>query len=140
MTPTSGGIDPSSVRRMTDPAFDADTIAALRDLREVRIETHGPKAEPHPAIIWVVVDDSGRVGIRSWRGAGARWYREAVAAGRAALIVGERTLPVRIEVADDAERIEACSRALLAKYGGGVTARSMVRDEILDTTLELHPG
>ena len=125
---------------MTDPAFDADTIAALRDRREVRIETSGPKGEPHSAIIWVVVDDSGRVLIRSWRGAGARWYREAVAAGHAALVIDRRALPVRVEVAADPDRIEACSRALLAKYGGGSTARSMVREEILDTTLELHPG
>ena len=70
----------------------------------------------------------------------ARWYREAVAAARAALSFDGRTLPVRVEVANDGERIEACSRELLAKYGGGTTARSMVRDEILDTTLELHPG
>ena len=125
---------------MTDPAFEADTIAALRDRREVRIETYRPKGEPHRAIIWVVVDDAGRALIRSWRGASARWYREAVAAARAALTFDGRTLPVRVELASDAERIEACSRELLAKYGGGTTARSMVRDEILDTTLELHPG
>ena len=140
MTPTSAGIGPSSVRRMTDPVFDAETTAALRDLREVRIETYGPKGEPHRAIIWVVVDDSDRALIRSWRGASARWYREAVAAGRAQLTVDGRTRPVRVEVANDAERIEACSRELLAKYGGGSTARSMVRDEILDTTLELRPA
>ena len=125
---------------MTDPTFDADTIAALRERREVRIETRGPTGEPHHAIIWVVVDGTGRVLIRSWRGAGARWYREVVAAGRAALNFDGKTLPVRVEVADDAERIEACSRELLAKYGRGTTPTSMVRDEILDTTLELRPG
>jgi hypothetical protein len=125
---------------MTDPAFDAESIAALRDLREVTIETYGPKGQPHRAIIWVVVDDSARALIRSWRGASARWYREAVSAARAALSFDDRTIPVRVEVANDSERIEACSRELLAKYGGGTTARSMVRDEILDTTLELHPG
>ena len=58
MRRTSGGIGRSSVRRMTDPVFDADTIAALRDLREVRIETLGPNGQPHRVIIWVVVDDS----------------------------------------------------------------------------------
>lgn len=125
---------------MTEAAFDADTLARVRGTKRVRIETRGRNGEAHRAIIWVVVDPSDRVLIRSWRGAGARWYREAVAAGQAALVVDRSELAVRVEVATDADRIDACSRELLAKYAGDPAAKSMVRDEVLDTTLELRPG
>jgi hypothetical protein len=125
---------------MTEPAFDAATLERLRDSKEVDIETRSAVAEAHTATIWVVVDASERVLVRSWKGPGARWYREAVAAGNAALALDGTTVPVLVERATDPERIDACSRELLTKYGGGQTARSMVREEILDTTLELHPG
>jgi len=125
---------------MPEAAFDAETLGRLRDLKEVDIETRSAAGDVHPATIWVVVDASNRVLVRSWRGAGARWYREAVAAGEGSLIVDGATLPVRIERATDPERIAACSEQLLAKYGRGTTAMSMVRDEILETTLELRPA
>ena len=125
---------------MTEPAFGADALARLRDAREVDIETRSAWGEAHRATIWAVVDASDRVLIRSWKGSGARWYREAVADGEALLLYDDTSLPVRVEHAVDPARIEACSQELLAKYGGGQTARSMVREEILDTTLELRPG
>jgi hypothetical protein len=125
---------------MTERAFDADTLVRYRDGKEVDIETRSPGGDPHVATIWVVVDASDRVLVRSWKGPGARWYREAVAAGSAALALDGTTVSVRVERATDPERVDACSQELLAKYGGGATARSMVREEILDTTLELHPG
>lgn len=125
---------------MTEPAFEAGLLARLRDMREVDFETRSAGGAVHSATIWVVVDASGRVFIRSWKGAGARWYCEAVASGKGAVAVGGATVSVRVERATDPERIDACSQELLAKYRGGQTARSMVREEILDTTLELHPG
>jgi hypothetical protein len=125
---------------MTERAFDAGTLARLRDAKEVDIETRSARDEAHRATIWVVVDASDRVLIRSWRGARARWYREAVAAGRAALVLDDAALPVSVEDARDDGRIDACSHELLAKYAGNPAARSMVRAEVLDTTLELHPG
>jgi hypothetical protein len=109
-------------------------------MREIEIETRSAGGAAHSATIWVVVDASDRILIRSWKGAGARWYREAVASGNGAIALGGATVPVRVERATDPERIGTCSEELLAKYGGGQTARSMVREEILDTTLELHPG
>ena len=113
----------------------------LRDEIEVRIETRPSADGPvHRAIIWVVVDDIGRVLVRSWRGATARWYREAVAGAEAGLIVGRERLPIRVERATDAERVAACSAELERKYAGDPAVRSMVRSEILDTTLELHPS
>jgi hypothetical protein len=122
---------------MSEPAFDPGTLARLRDEPEVQIETRAADGTVHRTIIWVVVDASGRVLIRSYRGAGARWYREATAAGTAVLLVDESTVPVRIEPATDPERLAACSRELEAKYPDDPATPAMLRPEILDTTLEL---
>jgi hypothetical protein len=124
---------------MTEPGFDADALVRLREAKEVCIETRGPREQVHRIIIWVVVDSSHRVLIRSHRGAGARWYREAVAAGRATLLFAGVTLPVRVEDATDPDRVATCSVELERKYAGDPSMPSMLRDEILDTTLELHP-
>ncbi|CAN5334739.1 hypothetical protein BH24CHL10_BH24CHL10_02130 [soil metagenome] len=138
--PTGYGIGRSSVHRMNEPAFDADTLARLRDEQEVRIETRGPEDEVHRTIIWVVVDAADRVLIRSYRGAGARWYREAVGTGTAELVIDEMTIKVRIEHAADPERVTACSAELERKYAGDPATPAMVADEVLETTLELLPG
>ena len=120
--------------------FDRGILAALREEAEVRIETRGEDGAVHRTIIWVVVDAADRALIRSYRGAGARWYREAVATEAAALLVGETRVPVRLESATDPERIEACSRELEAKYAGDPATPAMVRPEILGTTLECRPS
>lgn len=121
---------------MTEARFDQATLERLRTEREVSVETHGDGAV-HRTIIWVVVDDAGRVLIRSWRGASARWYREAVGAGSGALVVDATAIPVRFERATDPGRVAACSRALAAKYRRSRSTESMLREEILDTTLEV---
>ena len=125
---------------MTEPAFEVATLARLRDMIEVDIETRSTGGAAHRATIWVVVDASDRVLVRSWKGPGARWYREAIATGDAGLVFNGTTVPVLVERATDPTRVAACSDELLAKYAGDPAARSMVRDEILDTTLELRPG
>jgi hypothetical protein len=57
--------------------FDPELRLALRGARTVRIETSaGPGRPVHRAIIWVVVDETGRVLVRSWLGERGRWYRE----------------------------------------------------------------
>lgn len=122
------------------PRFDATLLDRLRSELEVEVETRGASEAEHRAVIWVVVDDRDRVLIRSWRGAGARWYREAIAGEPVALHVDGQRVAVRVERATDADRIGACSAALESKYAGDPSTPSMVRDEILDTTLELHPG
>lgn len=126
---------------MTEPAFPSKLLDRLRDEIEVDIETRPSVDAPaHRSIIWVVVDDEDRVLIRSYRGATARWYREAISGTPTALVVGEEVVPVAVEHARDAERIRACSAVLERKYGGDPATPAMVRDEVLDTTLELHPA
>jgi hypothetical protein len=119
--------------------FAADDLAVLRDEEEVEIETAKSAAGPsHKTTIWVVVDPGGRVLIRSYRGATARWYREAIARPDCRLHVAGRALAVRAIVADDADRVAACSDGLRSKYAGQAGLRSMVSAH-LETTLQLVP-
>jgi hypothetical protein len=72
--------------------FTTEELDLIDRARTVRIETARPDGPIHKTIIWAVVD-GGDVFIRSWRGAGARWYREALANPDVALHVAKRRLP-----------------------------------------------
>jgi hypothetical protein len=119
--------------------FDGADEAALDRAKTVRIETAAPGGPVHRTTIWVVVDD-GRVFIRSHRGAGARWYREALANSSVAIHVGARRIPATAVPATDGDSIERTSAGIRSKYAGDPSAGSMCRDGILDTTLRLEPG
>jgi hypothetical protein len=119
--------------------FDASDLDLLREEDEVEIETTaGDQGPTHRAIIWVVVDDRDRVLIRSYRGPGARWFREITARPESLIHVRERGLPVRAIPANDDDRVEACSAGLRRKYAGDAAMPRMLR-QYLETTLELVP-
>ena len=116
-----------------------DLVDRLRGIEEVEIETSAPDGTPHRAVIWVVVDDHDRVLIRSFRGPGARWYREIVARPESILHVGESAVPVTAVPARDPARVAACSHGYLAKYGDHRSTMAMLDAENVPTTLELLP-
>ena len=118
--------------------FDAETLHLLAHAKEVRIETSRPDGPVHSAIIWVVVDDRD-VFIRSWLGARARWYREAVANPSVAIVAGSRRIAGRAESAADPASVRRCSEGFLTKYRRSKSALMMVADDILETTLRLEP-
>jgi hypothetical protein len=123
-------------------AFPPDTLDGLRTARTVVVETSkGPDRPVHETVIWIVVDREDRVLVRSVRGGRGRWFRELVAHPNGALHVGGTRIAVHAVPAVDADRIAACTAALSMKYrtSRGSLA-SMVRDEVLDATLELHPA
>jgi hypothetical protein len=117
--------------------FDTDTLGALRDADEVAIRT-----DRHPAnavVIWVAVADN-EVFVRSARGAKGRWYRDVAAGEPATLEFAGRRLPARAVPATDQASIERASREYLRKYRTSPYAQSVVRPDILPTTLRLEPG
>lgn len=119
--------------------FSRDDLDALDRAKEVRIETSaGPDQPIHKTIIWIVVDGDD-VFVRSWRGVTARWYREALANPQIALHVGKHRLAATAVPAHDEGTVTRTSAALERKYAGDPATRSMVRDEILITTLRLDP-
>jgi hypothetical protein len=121
--------------------FALDDATGMRKTSLVEIETsRGPGATVHRTVIWIVADEDGRAFVRSVRGARGRWYRELVANPAGAVHVGGRRIAVRAAPADEAG-IEACSRLLSEKYRTSrASLASMLREETLDTTLELEPA
>jgi hypothetical protein len=123
-------------------SFDAETLRLLDETREARIETRRDEDSPeHRTIIWVVVVE-GEVFVRSVRGPQGRWYREISSNPEGALHVGDDRIPVRATSATDDTTVDAVSAAIRSKYeksSPGSTA-TMVRPEVLPTTLELSPA
>jgi len=119
--------------------FTPEQLRLLDDIEEIEIETSVPGGQVHLAVIWVMVEDD-EVLVRSYLGAGARWFREATRTGRAALHAGGLRIPVRVLQAADQASIERASRGLARKYAGSASLPSMLRDEVLDTTLRLEPA
>jgi hypothetical protein len=121
-------------RRFTD-----DVIELLDTEREIRIETIQPDDQAQRTTIWVVVDE-GEAFVRSWRGERARWFQAALARpADAVVLVGGRRLEVRAVPATDDASVARCSSALERKYAGDQSTSSMLREEILGTTLRLEP-
>jgi len=120
--------------------FEEEKIQHLAQTDEVVIETRfSPQAPIHHTPIWVVVEENN-VYIRSYRGNAGRWYREITAFPFATLSVnGEQWAVHAVHVTDEAT-IARVSYALLQKYLTSSYASSMVRDEILETTLRLEPA
>jgi hypothetical protein len=117
-----------------------DLPGHIEAVREVDIETRRADDAPaHRTTIWAVVED-GDVYVRSWRGAAARWHREITANPVAVLHAGGDAIPVRAVAATDPESVERASAGYRRKYANSPVMESMVRDEILDTTLRLEPA
>jgi hypothetical protein len=112
----------------------------LDGIREVEIETRPAEAAPaHRATIWVVVEE-GAAYVRSYRGAAGRWYRELTANPVAVLHVDGESIEVRALPARDPVSVERVSAGYRRKYAGDPDLASMLRGEILYTTLRLEPG
>jgi len=116
--------------------FDAEIVRELRDRQEVAIRT-----EKHPddaVVIWVVAAND-EVFVRSVRGSKGRWYRDLATGGSATLEFADRRLGVQALPVSDADAIARASREYLQKYQPSPYAQSMVRAEVLPTTLRLEP-
>ena len=85
----------------------------------------------------VVADDE--VFVRSVRGGKGRWHRDLATGGSATLEFAGRQLEVQAIPADDAASIARASREFLRKYQSSPYAQSIVRAEVLPTTLRLEP-
>lgn len=119
--------------------FDPDVLARIATARTIRIETQAPDGPVHRTTIWAVVDDD-RVFVRSWRGATARWYREAQANPAVAVHVGKVRVPATAIPAADPDSVERCSTGLADKYAGDPSTPAMLDEAILETTLRLEPA
>jgi hypothetical protein len=108
----------------------------LRDAREIAIRTG---KHPGSAVVIWVVTAGDEVFVRSVNGARGRWYRDLAAGGPATLEFAGRQVAVLAIPASDPEAIGDASREYLRKYRSSPYAQSMVKSEILATTLRLEP-
>lgn len=121
-----------------DEAFAPELLALLSREAEVDVETTSASLAAHRATVWIVVVD-GTPYLRSVRGDHGRWWRELSERGLGAIHVAGRRIPVRAAAADEAGTA-ACSAALRRKYAHDPSTPSMLRPEVLGTTLKLLPG
>src|SRR5579859_6999803 len=122
--------------------FEEKYLQYLTQTKIVVIETQlSSQAPSHSTPIWVIVEDH-HVYIRSYRGSAGRWYQEITANPLAVLHVDGEQLAVQAVRITDEAIIARVSQALLQKYPTSTSsyAGSMVRDEILGTTLRLEPA
>jgi hypothetical protein len=119
--------------------FDRVTLDLLDRAMEVDVETMRPDGMPRMTTIWLVVD-RGEVFVRSVRGERGYWYQSArEAPDDVSLYVGGRAIPVRVVSVADDDAIDRCSRALESKYSADPATLTMVRPNVLGTTLRLEP-
>lgn len=114
-----------------------ELLDLVADTREVWIETRS-ESRTIRTIIWVAVED-GEVYVRSVRGDDGLWYQSALADPEVLLEVGEYRIPFRAEPASDTGSIEAASSGFRRKYPRGGSLDSMLRDDVLHTTMRLIP-
>jgi hypothetical protein len=119
--------------------FDKDALDWLRTNKEVTIRT--AKHPDTAVIIWAVVAADDAVYVRSVKGERGRWYRDLASDGHATLQVMNQTIQVQAIAAADDASVALASEAFLTKYRGSPYVGSIVRAEVLSTTLRLEaPG
>jgi hypothetical protein len=120
--------------------FPADVIERFDRTKVVEIETQSPKGTKHSVPIWIVVVD-GVPYVRSVRGPQGRWFRELLARGEGAVVAGGKRTPVKVKHDRTKAAMDATSEALRRKYrGSGGSLASMLRSDVLDTTVRLEPA
>jgi hypothetical protein len=120
-------------------SFSPDDLDLIARTEEVEIETQAPDGPAHRTVIWAVVDD-GQVYVRTYRGPGSRWYREATANPAVALHVDGRRLTATAIPATDPDSVQRTSDGFRAKYAADPATKAMLRPNVLDTTLRLEPA
>jgi hypothetical protein len=120
-------------------AFSADVLKRFDATKVVEIETVSPKGTKHSVKIWIVVVDRVPY-VRSVRGTKGRWYRELLARGEGAIVAGGKRTAVKAKHDRTKAAIEATNEALRRKYKtSGASLASMLRPDVLDTTVRLEP-
>lgn len=120
-------------------AFSKAVLDRFDTERVVDIETRSARGTKHSVPIWIVVVD-GVPYVRSYLGPRGRWYRELLAQGEGAVLADGKRTRVRATHDRSAKAIAAVSAALRRKYSrSGQSLKSMLRDDVLDTTVRLEP-
>jgi len=119
--------------------FPAAVLKRFEETNIVEIETRSAKGTKHSVPIWIVVVD-GVPYVRSVRGPKGRWFRELLARGEGAVVAGGKRTAVKARHDRTKAAIDSTSDALRRKYkSSGASLASMLRADVLDTTVRLEP-
>jgi hypothetical protein len=118
--------------------FTPEDLALLDGAEEIEIETQAPGKEPRRTVIWAVVDGTD-VFVRTYKGAGSRWYRDVEANPAVAIHVDGKRFPASAIAATDPDSIERTNAGFKRKYAADPATKAMLRPEVLETTLRLEP-
>jgi hypothetical protein len=120
-------------------SFSAAVLKRLDETKVVDIETRSAKGTKHSVPIWIVVVNAVPY-VRSVRGPSGLWYRRLLARGEGVIVAGGKRTPVKATHDRSKTAIERTSEALRSKYKtSGASLASMLRADVLDTTVRLEP-
>ena len=127
---------------MESAAWNPETLRALADAEEVDVSPVGADGTRGASrTVWSIgVGDE--LYLRSWKGRGAVWFRDAIASlqGEVAVTGDEVSHPVTFEEVDAAAPVQAqISATFLTKYATTEYASSMNEQGPLESTLRLIP-
>ena len=84
--------------------------------------------------------EEGEAFVRTYKGPGSRWYREATANPAVGLHAADRRISATAIPATDPDSIERASEGFRRKYAGDPAVDAMVAEAVLTTTLRLEPA
>jgi len=118
--------------------FPKPQLESIDAAREVDIETRADNGRVYRTVIWIMVEDDV-VYVRSVRGEAGRWYQRATADSNVKIVVGSVEIDAVARLAADERSIETASAGLRRKYAPGPSLDSMLKPDVLPTTLRLEP-
>jgi hypothetical protein len=124
--------------------FSPSLVKRLAEMEEVEMLVLGPNGSMASRPIWIVVVD-GIPYVRSYTSRRGKWWRRVLRDRRGALRVGHTRVPFAAKPLTAREREgelnRRISQAYKEKYGDKwpQSVRTMVSDEVAETTLKLEP-
>ncbi len=120
--------------------FDAGTLNRLAETEEIELDDLGSETDAliHPTTVWVVVVGE-QVFVRSWKGNAGHWYQKVKTQAKAVVYLDGHPIFVQAVPLTDEATIVQVSDAYRRKYADDPFMPSMLRDEVLPTTLRLEP-
>lgn len=118
--------------------FTPDQLELIEATKEVVIETRSGD-RTYRTIVWVVADQ-GDVYVRSVRADSGRWYQRVLEDPAVILDVAGARIPAVAVPANDPESVGRATEALRRKYRNSASLGSMIRPEVLGTTMRLEPA
>jgi hypothetical protein len=119
--------------------WDSSVVGELAAAQEIDVIVPAPALPEVRTPIWVV-ESGGELYIRSWKGAGGRWYRRATRFGAGSVATPAGAHQVRFTPIDDPAVEAAIDAGFRSKYAASPYTEAMIDPPAAGTTLRLDPA